>query len=79
MGLFSRPAHTENADLPVDDANAGTQVSQDPEKVAGVYDDSPVKFLTLPSFAMGVLVSMGGFIFGYDTGTSLGEILPNKA
>ncbi|CAF9918821.1 hexose transporter hxt1 [Imshaugia aleurites] len=68
MGLFSRPAHTENADLPVDDANAGTQVSQDPEKVAGVYDDSPVKFLTLPSFAMGVLVSMGGFIFGYDTG-----------
>ncbi len=34
-------------------------------------DDSPVKFLSMRSLAMGVLVSMGGFIFGYDTGTSL--------
>lgn len=74
MGLFLPSKHTENADLPEDNdrnANAGIQLSPDREKEAGVYDDSPVKFLSMPSLAMGVLVSMGGFIFGYDTGTSL--------
>ena len=70
MGLLSRFKHTENAHPPEGDANAGIQVSQDREKEAGVYDDSPVKFLSMPSLAMGVLVSMGGFIFGYDTGAS---------
>lgn len=71
MGLFSRSKHTENADLPEDNGNAGIQVSPDREKEAGVYDDSPVKFLSMRSFAMGILVSMGGFIFGYDTGMTL--------
>lgn len=71
MGLFSRSEHTENADLPEGNANAGIQVSPDRDKEAGVYDDSPVKFLSMRSFAMGVLVSMGGFIFGYDTGMNL--------
>lgn len=33
-------------------------------------DYSPLRRLTLPSFYMGVLISMGGFIFGYDTGKS---------
>ncbi|KAF2817144.1 MFS monosaccharide transporter-like protein [Mytilinidion resinicola] len=32
------------------------------------YDDSPLPRLTWASFNMGILVSMGGFIFGYDTG-----------
>ncbi|KAF6217962.1 hypothetical protein HO133_006374 [Letharia lupina] len=68
MGLLSRSKHTENADSLEDNRNAGIQVSPDPEKEAGVYDDSPVKFLSMRSFAMGILVSMGGFIFGYDTG-----------
>ena len=31
-------------------------------------DYSPLKRVTWASFYMGVLVSMGGFIFGYDTG-----------
>jgi SP family sugar:H+ symporter-like MFS transporter len=30
--------------------------------------DTPVPFLTWRSFVMGILVSMGGFLFGYDTG-----------
>ena len=73
MGLFSLSKHTENADLPEDNANSDIQVATDRGKEAGVYDDSPVKFLSMRSLAMGVLVSMGGFIFGYDTGTSLGD------
>lgn len=32
------------------------------------YDDTPLPRLTWASFSMGVLVSMGGFVFGYDTG-----------
>ena len=70
MGLFSSPKHTENDS----EANGNTQgqihVSSDSVKELGGYDDTPVKFLTLRSLLMGVLVSMGGFIFGYDTGTS---------
>ena len=71
MGLFARSKHTENTALPESNANAGIQEYQDREKDAGVYDDSPVKFLSMRSLAMGVLVSMGGFIFGYDTGMNL--------
>lgn len=70
MGLFSGSNHAEDTRLSEDNASAGLHVSQDREKEASVYDDSPVKFLSMRSLAMGVLVSMGGFIFGYDTGTS---------
>jgi SP family sugar:H+ symporter-like MFS transporter len=38
------------------------------EKDSGVVDDSPVKYLTWRSFILGLVVSMGGFIFGYSTG-----------
>ena len=38
------------------------------KKYVGSYDNSPVPILTLHSFIMGVFVSMGGFVFGYDTG-----------
>jgi len=34
----------------------------------GPYDNSPIPRVTIHSFIMGVFVSMGGFIFGYDTG-----------
>lgn len=68
MGLLSRSKRTPNSDLPEGNASASLQAPPDPEKFSGAYDDSPVKFLTGRSLAMGVLVSMGGFIFGYDTG-----------
>ncbi|KAL5390798.1 hypothetical protein PMIN06_008309 [Paraphaeosphaeria minitans] len=32
------------------------------------YDTSPLPRLTMVGFSMGILVSMGGFVFGYDTG-----------
>ncbi|KAL3424911.1 High-affinity fructose transporter ght6-like protein 1 [Phlyctema vagabunda] len=38
------------------------------EKYRGPYDDSPIPRVTIHSFIMGVFVSMGGFVFGYDTG-----------
>jgi SP family sugar:H+ symporter-like MFS transporter len=44
----------------------GSQSEKKP--YAGAYDNSPVPRLTIHSFIMGVFVSMGGFIFGYDTG-----------
>jgi hypothetical protein len=71
MGLFPRSKRRDNANgnLPEGNSNAEVQVSPDPEKEAGLYDDTPVRFLTGWTLSMGVLVSMGGFIFGYDTGT----------
>lgn len=32
------------------------------------YDNTPLPVLTWKGFWMGILVSMGGFVFGYDTG-----------
>lgn len=32
------------------------------------YDDSKVPYLTWRSLVMGIVASMGGFIFGYSTG-----------
>lgn len=69
MGLLPRSKHAESRNLPQGNVAEDIQVAPDPEKEGGEYDDSPVKFLTGRSLAMGVLVSMGGFIFGYDTGT----------
>ncbi|KAL4955054.1 hypothetical protein BDW69DRAFT_161739 [Aspergillus filifer] len=39
----------------------------DQEKRAGIYD-GPVPFVTWRSFLLGAFVSIGGIIFGYDTG-----------
>ena len=70
MGLLSRSSkRTESVE---GNGTAPQPFPADPEKDAGTYDDSPVKFLTTRSLMMGVLVSMGGFIFGYDTGQCFG-------
>ncbi|KAL1845611.1 hexose transporter hxt5 [Paecilomyces lecythidis] len=40
----------------------------DQEKNAGPVDETPAPFLTFRSFMLGAFVSIGGIIFGYDTG-----------
>lgn len=40
----------------------------DREMFAGPAVDTKIPFLTWRSFLMGVVVSIGGFLFGYDTG-----------
>ncbi|KAI9831471.1 MAG: hypothetical protein M1819_005070 [Sarea resinae] len=46
----------------------------DVEKDGGL-DDSKYPYLSIRSFFMGILVSMGGFIFGYDTGQISGFLV----
>jgi SP family sugar:H+ symporter-like MFS transporter len=38
------------------------------EKGRGDFVDTPIPLLTWRSLVMGLFVSMGGFLFGYDTG-----------
>ena len=46
---------------------------RDLEKDAGKpLDTSPVRWMTFRVFMMGVIVSIGGMIFGYDTGMKTG-------
>ena len=78
MGLFHQSKHAENLSLPDDNAVANSQAVQTNGKEIGGYDDTPVQFLTVRSLLMGVLVSMGGFIFGYDTGMHLGNEMPRN-
>ncbi|OJD17477.1 hypothetical protein AJ78_02450 [Emergomyces pasteurianus Ep9510] len=46
----------------------------DQEKAREGLVDTPIPWLTWRSFVMGVFVSMGGFIFGYDTGQISGVL-----
>jgi SP family sugar:H+ symporter-like MFS transporter len=48
------------------------------EKGPGDVVDTPIPLLTWRSFIMGIFVSMGGFLFGYDTGQISGFLeMPN--
>ena len=78
MGLFQQPKHAENGTLSDDNGVAKTQGAPDIGKENGGYDDTPVQFLTIRSLLMGVLVSMGGFIFGYDTGTRIWRLTSKR-
>ncbi|KAK5457208.1 hexose transporter hxt5 [Exophiala xenobiotica] len=48
--------------------NSHSDDSTDARKSLSHLDYSPLRRVTWASFWMGMLVSMGGFIFGYDTG-----------
>lgn len=69
LGGLRSPKHKEHADGvnnnggPLDgSATADVKVEN------GAHDESHVPFLTMRTFFMAVLVSMGGLVFGYDTG-----------
>ncbi|KAJ6013787.1 hypothetical protein N7540_008378 [Penicillium herquei] len=50
------------------------------EREKGQHDlvDTPIPLFTIRSFVMGIFVSMGGFLFGYDTGQISGFLeMPN--
>ena len=54
--------------ISTDGSTTHSEKQMEREKYTGPYDNSKVPLLTIHSFIMGVFVSMGGFIFGYDTG-----------
>ncbi|KAI9810284.1 MAG: hexose transporter hxt1 [Pycnora praestabilis] len=70
MGFLSKFQNGKQAPLvtPEGRISDSSGVSRLHGKMHGMYDDSPLPRLTMRSFLMGILVSMGGFIFGYDTG-----------
>lgn len=67
--LKKQGAHPDRSSNLSDDAVA--------EK-AGYHDDSKVPFLTIRTFFMAVLVSMGGIVFGFDTGQISGFVQMNN-
>lgn len=55
--------HTENSPSSVPTSGTVSLAEKNAQ-----YDDSKVPYLTWRSFIMGIVASMGGFIFGYSTG-----------
>ncbi|EXJ64253.1 MFS transporter, SP family, sugar:H+ symporter [Cladophialophora yegresii CBS 114405] len=51
-----------------DKYNPHAEGATDARKSLANLDYSPLRRVTMASFLMGVAISMGGFIFGYDTG-----------
>ncbi|KAL4783630.1 general substrate transporter [Aspergillus varians] len=67
-GLFKpKDEHHEHSE-----ATTPSRSDSAAEKDNGIVDDSPVQYLTWRSFILGIVVSMGGFIFGYSTGQIAG-------
>lgn len=61
--LKPQAAEQEHSDAPTP-ARTDSTIEKDNITI----DDSPVSYLTWRSFMLGIVVSMGGFIFGYSTG-----------
>ncbi len=51
-----------------DKYNPNAEGSTQAIKSLANLDYSPLRRVTLPAFLMGIAISMGGFIFGFDTG-----------
>lgn len=72
MGLFSKHKEQDVVGAPADlnapsAAHPIDNTIQDVEKTQHL-DDGPVPLITMRTLTMAILVAMGGFIFGYDTG-----------
>jgi SP family sugar:H+ symporter-like MFS transporter len=67
--MFDKVFKKRPQDLYADPQAPGESISTNGhEKGPGDVVDTPIPLLTWRSFVMGILVSMGGFLFGYDTG-----------
>lgn len=67
--MFDKVFKKRPQDLYADPQAPGGSISTDGhEKGPGNEVDTSIPLLTWRSFIMGILVSMGGFLFGYDTG-----------
>lgn len=58
----------ENISTPNNRGTEGVSPHQSYEDVRKSLDYSRLRRVTMASFLMGILISMGGFVFGYDTG-----------
>jgi hypothetical protein len=66
--------HLRDPERPLseDTSNNATSDLKDLEKEAGTnLEDGPVRWMTPRIVAMGIIVSIGGMIFGYDTGNAI--------
>jgi SP family sugar:H+ symporter-like MFS transporter len=63
----ANPEQAEHAETSISVPTSGTGSLAEKNSQ---YDDSKVPYLTWRSCIMGVIASMGGFIFGYSTGLS---------
>ncbi|KAL5358605.1 hypothetical protein BJX96DRAFT_163863 [Aspergillus floccosus] len=68
MGVESEAHHGESISPAVQQPQTSSQESVAYEKPRDVGVDTPVPRVTLRAFVMGLFVSMGGLLFGYDTG-----------
>jgi len=53
---------------PTTDPRESLRESDGNKDLPNELDYSPLRRVTMESFLMGILISMGGFVFGYDTG-----------
>jgi MFS transporter, SP family, sugar:H+ symporter len=78
MRLFNRirrsHGHSSSTDTSTNDTSADVEKHAAEQGVV----DTPLHWMTMRVFAMGVIVSLGGMIFGYDTGQISGFLeMPN--
>ena len=67
--MFKKVFQKRPQDLYTDNELArGPEPTIEHEKGPQDVVDTPIPLLTWRSFTMGIFVSMGGFLFGYDTG-----------
>ena len=66
--LNALPFRRDKVRTSTDGSTTYSEKQLEKQQYNGPYDNSKVPVLTIHSFIMGVFVSMGGFIFGYDTG-----------
>lgn len=72
MPSFNKESLGLSTHVKYDAFNPNSADATNARKSLASLDYSPLPRVTRTSFAMGVLVSMGGFVFGYDTGSISG-------